>query len=99
MPSKKDVRDKIIAALVEKTKEARPCAVCGQNSWWLADRFVVMPVGTDPEQTVLGGTSMPLVPLVCTVCGNTHLLNLRILGFTDTAQLKTDDDDATTKSS
>ena len=29
----------------------------------------------------IGGQAFPLVPLICTNCGNTHLLNLFVLGF------------------
>jgi len=92
MASKKEVLEKIIAAVNEKTGGQKPCNLCGQVKWHLPDKFVVIPVGNDPAGIELGGPAMSLIPLVCTHCGNTHLLNLRILGFTDMAAIKIEDD-------
>lgn len=94
MPSKQEVVEKITAALNERTGGQKPCVVCGQTKWIVVPKFVVATVGNDPQQVMLGGQSMPLVPVVCTNCGNTNLINLLVLGFKDTSLLKIDDDGA-----
>ncbi|MBI4292519.1 MAG: hypothetical protein HY661_13665 [Betaproteobacteria bacterium] len=97
MASKEEVIKKITIALNEKAGGQQPCVVCGKTQWLIVDQFVTMTVAKEPNAVRLGGASMPLVPLVCTNCGNTHLLNLLVLGFSDLSALKIDDD-ADTKS-
>lgn len=92
MASKEEVIAKITAALNERAGGQKPCAVCGQIKWRIADKFAVVIVGNDPASLHLGGHSMPLIPVVCMNCGNTHLINVRILGFVDMAAIKIDDD-------
>lgn len=93
MPSKAEVLAKISAALNQKTGGQKPCVICGQiNKWTILDSYSVPILGLDPGGPHFFGASLPLVPLVCTNCGNTHFINLRILGFTDMSLLKIDDD-------
>jgi len=42
-----------------------------------------LPLSNAPDYVTLGGRVLPTVPLTCSTCGNTHLLNLLILGFTE----------------
>jgi hypothetical protein len=91
MPSKDEVVKKISAALNERTGGQKPCNVCNQTKWVVVEQYVVMPVVNDPTAIVLGGNVMSLTPVVCSNCGNTHLINLRVLGFSDLSELKIDD--------
>lgn len=92
MASRQEILDKITAAINEKTGGQKPCVVCGQTKWIVVDKFVVLTVGNDPVQLRIGGETMPLVPVVCTICGNTNLMNLMVLGFSDLSLLKIDED-------
>jgi hypothetical protein len=92
MAAKQEVWEKINKALNERTGGQKPCPVCGETAWYMADAFFVMPVGKNPTAMQFGPASMPLLPVVCTHCGNTNLLNLMVLGFTDLSLLKIDDD-------
>ena len=94
MSKRLEVIAKISAALNARTGGQKPCAMCGQTKWNVIDKFVAMPVIDHPQPMalVVGGATMPLVPVVCTNCGNTHLINVRVLGFTDMSELNMDDD-------
>lgn len=92
MASKEEVMLRITSALNEKAGGQKPCVICSQTKWVVMDKFAVITVGNDPEAVLLGGHTMPLVPVVCINCGNTQFVNLKILGFTDMSLLKIDDD-------
>jgi hypothetical protein len=81
MPTEKEIFAKIQRALVEKTGGSRPCVVCGQNRWILETRFVRLPVTRDPKQYQTDeNCGFPYQPICCGSCGNTHFINLIVLG-------------------
>lgn len=81
MPSRQEVTDKLLARVNERIGRPRPCAVCGKTEWTIEPKVVNLSLSTTPHAVVLGGPQLPNVPLVCTHCGNTHLLNVLVLGF------------------
>jgi hypothetical protein len=79
-PTGESPHDRIAKRLQERTKP-RACVVCGVTQWSLG-YYVTLPAVEAPGELRLGGQNYPLIALVCGNCGNTHLLNLLILGFT-----------------
>jgi hypothetical protein len=81
MPTEKEIFAKIQRALVEKTGGSRPCSFCGQNKWILETRFVRLPVTRDPKVYQTDeNCGFPYQPICCGTCGNTHFINLIVLG-------------------
>lgn len=83
MPSKQEVIARIAAALQEKTGGQHPCQICGKRQWAFSGEFVAMPASNNPLHIHIGGPVLPLMPIVCTNCGNTSFINLLVLGFKD----------------
>jgi len=96
--AKEDVQRRLLDALQSKTGGQKPCALCGKIQWHVIDGFVFLPTPKQPSKVVAGGRGMPVLPLVCGNCGNTHLLNLFMLGFSESelSSLSLDDDGSTT---
>lgn len=85
MANDEEVMKRILEAVQAKLgqHDAR-CSLCGHNQWAIGSRFVVLSASKSPRGMVLGGgEGFPLVPIICQHCGNAHLLNLLVLGFTE----------------
>jgi len=82
MATKKEIRARILKAINAKTGKSPVCPICGHNVWSLGSGYVAISAEKHPVDQTTGGKVFPLVPLLCTYCGNTHLLNLFYLGFT-----------------
>jgi hypothetical protein len=54
--------------------------MCGNKSWTVAG-YAVLPIVENFNVQQIGGPGLPLVPVVCNVCGNTVLVNARIAGL------------------
>jgi len=81
MPFTPDQKDKILDRIKERAVFMRECAVCGNNKWELADGFTFLTLQDNLGQINLGGRGQPCAAMSCTKCGNTHLLNLLVLGL------------------
>jgi len=55
------------------------CQVCSRDDWSVSPVVGRLPAGFDE----LAVASYPLVPVVCTNCGNTLLLNALVMGLFD----------------
>ncbi|HBB88991.1 MAG TPA: hypothetical protein DC047_15405 [Blastocatellia bacterium] len=77
------IKERIITALTGKLPNQRlgPCALCGTAAWFPSDGFVLISVTMDAPNLVFGGPALPSIALICSNCGNTHLLNLKVLGL------------------
>jgi hypothetical protein len=77
-----EAQTKKVIERIRAKGEPPTCTVCGSQSWsitpYLAE--VRMFHGRD---FVLGGTSIPLVPVICNTCGNTLLISAIVLGIID----------------
>ena len=69
-------RERVTKWLEEKWQD-HPCAVCGVDDWSASDPVAVKPYPED----FLGASIVPLIPVVCRNCGNTHFLNAVIAGL------------------
>jgi hypothetical protein len=77
-----EVLERILAALKRRFPLLPECPLCGQRNWQVnSGGFVFVPLQQDSTNVVIGGPQMPCVALICMTCGNTHLLNLIVLGL------------------
>jgi hypothetical protein len=77
----KELLEILVAKLREKIQNYR-CEVCA-NTHWQAIEFVSPIPLSNGLNINLGGQILPLFPIACTNCGNTHFFNLGILGLID----------------
>ena len=77
-----EVQQRIIKAITDRGG-IRPCSVCGNPGFSLADGYVTTPLASNPTAIMLGGSTLPSVALVCNRCGNTLFLNVFTLGLAD----------------
>ena len=85
----KDERDRIVARLREKGAP-KACALCGQSSWRMGEYLVTpAPLGRT-EKGVKAYSPDPVYPsvvLLCQNCGNSNLVNLKMLNLRDVLSL------------
>jgi len=74
-------RNEIIAALTAKVPNPPPCAICGRQQWMVQKKYIVLLLQEDINNLTLEGQSLPCAAIICSNCGNTHLLNLFMLGL------------------
>ncbi len=83
MKYNKKIEEKILDKIdkVVKTKKVM-CPLCKKGSFTMAKGFVSMIIlDKFPEGISIGGPHLPNIAIVCTTCGNTMFLNLKVLGF------------------
>ena len=88
MPLTPEQKQKIAAALSARVLGPSVCPICHTQNWSIGDDLVKIPLQPDAAVMALGGPAYPLIPLVCSRCGNTHLLNVLVLGVGDLFGLK-----------
>ena len=81
MPTNEEIRERIIAALKAKAPNPK-CPLCQHTEWGVPAYYMSLAVSSNVNEIRLGGRILPLVPVNCANCGNTHLVNLFTLGFT-----------------
>jgi len=74
--------DKVIAFLSEKWK-GRSCPACGQGPWSVQNTIYQLTEFNKDKVVIGGGPVFPVIPVVCTHCGNTALVNAIAAGFVD----------------
>ena len=85
-------RTEIIGALLERLpgKKLGACSVCGTTRWQLQEAFIAIEASTEmgliqqvDEKRLQHSDDrvFPSAALMCANCGNTHLLNLGVLGL------------------
>jgi hypothetical protein len=82
MPTRQEITERIIRACREKMPQLR-CSLCGTKNWDIGSDFIPIIGSETPNHPIFDQTHLvyPLVPLICHHCGNTHLINLLYLGF------------------
>lgn len=77
----KGFKNQVSEALDERVDTTYPCTVCGYCSWQIGN-FVALPLAVIPHMfNPFPKNTLPFVTVFCTNCGNTHFLNLLVLGF------------------
>lgn len=78
-----------ILSKLEQKGAARRCAMCGKQAWVLG-QYVTLTVLSQPGAAPPPDpyafrpqppAHYPMVSVFCSNCGNTHLINLLVLGF------------------
>jgi hypothetical protein len=74
--------NKVLEIVNNKWKKGIPCELCGSVSQWLIGSYVVSPVMLENGKGfLLGGQTLPSVPVFCKTCGNTKLINALIMNI------------------
>ncbi|TLU57468.1 MAG: hypothetical protein FDX18_08250 [Chlorobium sp.] len=71
----------VISFLSEKW-ENKDCPMCGKGPWQVQDKVFQLSE-FQKDSLVGGGLMIPLIPITCTNCGNTLLVNAIISGGID----------------
>lgn len=80
--------DRIKAAIIKKAPNLAKCPICGSKNWHVGKEFVTLAAQENLQRIELAGKVLPLIPMRCTNCGNTHLLNIITLGLRDLVEEK-----------
>jgi predicted nucleic-acid-binding Zn-ribbon protein len=68
---------KVISFLSEKWGN-KECPMCGKGPWQVQDK--VFQLSEFLPGRLIGGLMIPVIPVTCTNCGNTQLINAIIAG-------------------
>ncbi len=78
MMNNDEVREKIINKLDEKKIS---CSLCATDKFVLLDSFLNISIQKEiPDSLIIGGPTLPSAILICKNCGNSYLINLKVLG-------------------
>ena len=80
--------ERIVAVLREKAPNPGNCTICGNDNWEVGEEFIALVLQGDAKSLKLAGSFLPCIPVTCSKCGNTHLLNLITLGLRDLVEKK-----------
>lgn len=73
---------KMIDFLQEKWGDKKPCPMCGGTDWEIFGKTFSPIEFTEGTPIGRGGRiAVPVVPIVCTTCGNTILVSAIVSGF------------------
>lgn len=75
----KENKQLIVKKIVEKIGYFK-CPICHNDSFTIADGYIVNTLQDDLSRIQLGGSFLPSVALVCNKCGFTSIHNAKILG-------------------
>lgn len=79
---------KLLEYLRQKWGEERPCQMCGHKEWAAADKVFELRAFKGGILMV-GGPVTPVIPIACTNCGNTVLVNAIVAGLLKKAEEST----------
>lgn len=69
-----------------KAEALPPCPMCKQDSIsWIGPVSMYTPISLDDRNIFLNGPIMPLLPIMCSNCGNTVLVNGILAGIMSTS--------------
>lgn len=83
VPLSKEARGKIAEVLTEKIKNGPGCPMCGARNFTLGEDLVHLVLQPEATRTLVVGQMLPSVPVICSNCGCTQLVNVFILGIAD----------------
>ena len=77
------LRNSILERLRERVPDLNRCPLCRVGTWVVASGAVFLVLQDDTGAIRERGPGLANAALVCSNCGNTHLINLRVLGLYD----------------
>jgi hypothetical protein len=93
MATKAEIHALVLKRIRERIGADKPCTLCGHTNWALDQSFVTLPANNNPSDfNSKARTGFPNAVYFCQHCGNSHLLNLLILGL-DLEAIKASDVD------
>lgn len=81
MALSQEQRDQVEAAITKRFVDEGRCSLCGSKHWVIGDGIGVFELLPSLAAGSRSHSGMPVLPIVCSQCGNTHLLNLMTLGL------------------
>ncbi len=80
MANSEDLQKKIIEAINAKIGTTFRCPLCQHSDWQVQLGTTFLPLKVQSQYgNSYSANALPNAALICTVCGNTHLLNLFVL--------------------
>lgn len=79
--------EKILIHLKEKWK-GRPCPLCNVGNWNVSDSVYELREFHDGNLVIGSGPILPVVPVTCSNCGNTVMVNALISGAVEQPKTK-----------
>ena len=89
-PLTKEKKEEIIKKLNEKGVK-NTCPMCGHQNFIIADGYFNSPMQQGLSGLVIGGPTIPAIPIVCTNCGFISQHALGVLDLLPKEELKKDD--------
>lgn len=80
--NKKMDAEKLIGYLKDKWRN-RPCPMCAHASWTVQENVFELREYHGGNMVIGGSALVPVVPVTCSNCGNTVLINAIIAGVVD----------------
>ena len=71
----------LTTALQKKWKPGFACGACGNNQWIVENNLFELRE-FNPQKPEGKSPVMPIIPIICRNCGNTHLINPIVMGLT-----------------
>ena len=71
--------EKVLNHLKDKWK-GKPCPLCGVGNWNISDSVYELREFHDGNLVLGSGPIMPIVPVTCSNCGNTIMVNALLSG-------------------
>jgi hypothetical protein len=78
---------KLIGYLKDKWA-GRPCPMCGHAGWSIQDGVYELREFHEGGMVIGGGALVPVVPVICSNCGNTILVNAILTGIVERGEKK-----------
>lgn len=78
---KEEDAEKIFTHLKDKWGNEKQCPMCGADNWVFGSKMVELREYRGGDLIIGNTVVFPLVPIICTNCGNTFLLNAFIIGI------------------
>lgn len=77
MPTQEEVQAAALAWIKERWGEDRACSICGHTNWGVGESLGLKAWPVPDLFRAFGGNPgvYPVIPVVCTYCGHTQLLN------------------------
>lgn len=69
------------------------CPLCSQTQWTVAPGYVLSPIQEQLGGLVIGGPTIPTIPIICDNCGFVASIALGPLGLLPKAQAKTEQEE------
>ena len=78
-----DQQERIIQTIKDRIGGEIRCPLCGASTWTFTEGVAMIQAQERLGVPGISDQGLPALPLVCRQCGNTHFLNIFVLGLSD----------------